>query len=94
MSNVVEILNNLTFRGHSIIVTELLSLNLFDLMKKNDFNSISLELIRRIAIQLLNSIYFLHKHGIIHCDLKPENVLLKNENKSGIKLIDLGSSCF
>ena len=34
------------------------------------------------------------KENIIHCDLKPENVLLKNPNKSGIKLIDFGSSCF
>jgi dual specificity tyrosine-phosphorylation-regulated kinase 2/3/4 len=26
--------------------------------------------------------------------LKPENILLKQANKSGIKLIDFGSSCF
>ena len=36
----------------------------------------------------------LREHSIIHCDLKPENVLLKQPNKSGIKLIDFGSSCF
>merc|ERR1719379_997044 len=28
------------------------------------------------------------------CDFKPENVLLKNPTKSGIKVIDFGSSCF
>ena len=27
-------------------------------------------------------------------DLKPENVLLKNPGRSGIKVIDFGSSCF
>jgi dual specificity tyrosine-phosphorylation-regulated kinase 2/3/4 len=32
--------------------------------------------------------------NIIHCDLKPENVLLKQQNKSGIKVIDFGSACF
>ena len=26
--------------------------------------------------------------------MKPENILLKNIRKSGIKVIDLGSSCF
>lgn len=31
---------------------------------------------------------------IIHCDLKPENIILKDRNKSGIKVIDFGSSCF
>jgi dual specificity tyrosine-phosphorylation-regulated kinase 2/3/4 len=31
---------------------------------------------------------------IIHCDLKPENIMLKEQNKSGIKMIDFGSSTF
>lgn len=31
---------------------------------------------------------------IIHCDLKPENIMLKEQNKSGIKIIDFGSSTF
>lgn len=31
---------------------------------------------------------------IIHCDLKPENIMLKESNKSGIKIIDFGSSTF
>ena len=63
-------------------------------MKANKFNGISLDLIRKISIQLFQTLSFLYKHKIIHCDLKPENILLKNINKSGIKLIDMGSSCF
>lgn len=59
-SNVVKILNDFVFRGHACIVSELLSINLFELMKNNQFNPLSLELIRRIAIQILNSIHFLH----------------------------------
>ncbi|KRX06852.1 Protein kinase-like domain [Pseudocohnilembus persalinus] len=93
-SNIIGILDNFVFRNHVCIVTELLSVNLFDLMQKNQFNPLSMELIRRIAIQLLNSIHFIHKLNIIHCDIKPENILLKQENKSGIKLIDFGSSCY
>ena len=34
------------------------------------------------------------KYSIVHCDLKPENVLLVKPNKSNVKLIDFGSSCF
>eukprot|EP00794_Sanderia_malayensis_P010632 gene10632-11760_t len=30
---------------------------------------------------------------IIHCDLKPENVLLCNPKRSAIKIVDFGSSC-
>ena len=35
-----------------------------------------------------------HRRGITHRDLKPENILLKSPDKSGIKIIDFGSSCF
>ncbi len=51
-------------------------------------------LIRRFAIQILHALKFLRGHNIIHCDMKPENILLKQPNKSGIKVIDLGSGCF
>ena len=37
---------------------------------------------------------FLKQQQLIHCDLKPENVLLKAPQRSGIKVIDFGSSCF
>lgn len=43
---------------------------------------------------MLLSLKFLRGHSIIHCDLKPENVLLKPKSKTEIKLIDFGSSCF
>ena len=37
---------------------------------------------------------FLRRHRLIHCDLKPENVLLRSQHRSAIKVIDFGSSCF
>lgn len=32
--------------------------------------------------------------SIIHSDLKPENIMLKEYGKAGIKLIDFGNACF
>eukprot|EP00929_Paragymnodinium_shiwhaense_P024531 TRINITY_DN1505_c0_g1_i2.p1 TRINITY_DN1505_c0_g1~~TRINITY_DN1505_c0_g1_i2.p1 ORF type:complete len:753 (-),score=155.35 TRINITY_DN1505_c0_g1_i2:78-2336(-) len=93
-SNVVHLLDYFYFRSHLCITFELLSINLYEFIKNNNFQGVSLGLIRRFAIQLLAALRFLRKQHIIHCDLKPENVLLKNPTKSGIKVIDLGSSCF
>ena len=72
---------------------DLMSLNLYELIKSNGYNGLPLDLIRRMALQVLNGIHFLHKNMIIHADLKPENILLKEANKSGVRIIDFGSSC-
>jgi len=93
-SNVVHMMDYFYFRNHLCITFELLSINLYEFIKNNNFQGVSLGLIRRFAIQLLAALRFLRKLHIIHCDLKPENVLLKNPTKSGIKVIDFGSSCF
>jgi len=71
-----------------------MSINLYDFLKENNFRSLSLGLIRRFAIQILEALKFLRSNNIIHCDLKPENILLKSHQKSEVKLIDFGSSCF
>ena len=82
------------FRGHLCISTELLGMNLYEFIKSNDFGGFSLKLIRRFTKQLLKSLVLLQSHRIIHCDLKPENVLLAHPKHSEIKVIDFGSSCF
>ncbi|CAG9333127.1 DYRK4_1 [Blepharisma stoltei] len=90
----VHMQNYFVFRSHICLTFELLSINLYELLRSNGSNGFSLSLVRRFAIQLLASLAFLSEHKIIHCDLKPENILLKNPTKSGIKIIDFGSSCF
>ena len=81
------------FRGHLCISTELLGMNLYEFIKCHDFRGFSLKLIRRFAKQMLSSLVLLKSHKVIHCDLKPENVLLAHPTRSEIKVIDFGSSC-
>lgn len=69
-------------------------MNLYELIKSNGYYGLPLDLIRRFVLQILNAVHFLHKNKIIHADLKPENILLKEPKKSGVKIIDFGSSCF
>lgn len=81
------------FRGHLCISTELLGMNLYEFIKCHDFRGFSLKLIRRFAKQLISSLLLLKSKKVIHCDLKPENVLLAHPARSEIKVIDFGSSC-
>lgn len=92
--NIIHMLEHFTFRNHMCITFELLSINLYELIKKNKFQGFSLQLVRKFAHSLLQCLDVLYKQKIIHCDLKPENVLLKQPGRSGIKVIDFGSSCF
>lgn len=89
---------------------ELLSINLYELIKANGFVGFTTSLIRRFTSQMLLSLSLMRHHRIVHCDLKPEvctpinsqycllilikNVLLRHPAKSAIKVIDFGSSCF
>ena len=45
-------------------------------------------------MQVLDALSVLRDCNIIHCDLKPENVLLKHPESGEIKVIDFGSACF
>ena len=93
-NNVVMMKDSFIFWKHICITFELLSINLYEFLKANNFNGVSVGLIRWFAIQILQALKFIRDERIIHCDLKPENILLKSINKSGIKLIDFGSGSF
>lgn len=92
--NIIRMKEGFMFRNHLFISFELLSINLFEFIKENDFEGLSMGLIRRFAIQILYALQYISKEKIVHCDLKPENIVLKDKYKSGLKIIDFGSSCF
>jgi serine/threonine protein kinase len=83
------------WRNHLCLVFELLSYNLYDLLRNTNFRGVSLNLARKFAQQLCTALLFLStpELNIIHCDLKPENILLCNPKRSAIKIVDFGSSC-
>ena len=93
--NIVRLLHQFIYRNHQCLVFEILSFNLYELLKNTRFRGVSLNLIRKFSKQILKSLEFLASPevNIIHCDLKPENILLRHPKRSAIKLIDFGSSC-
>ncbi|CAK0783935.1 hypothetical protein CVIRNUC_007138 [Coccomyxa viridis] len=80
--------------SHLCLVFELLSVNLYELVKHNQFRGLSMNLLRFFILQILDALSVLCESNIIHCDLKPENVLLKGLDSGDIKVIDFGSACF
>lgn len=41
-------------------------------------------------VQILRGVAFFHEHGVVHCDIKPENILVSNTGK--IKIGDFGTA--
>ncbi|KAJ8396414.1 hypothetical protein AAFF_G00017200 [Aldrovandia affinis] len=92
---IVHLKRHFMFRNHLCLVFEMLSYNLYDLLRNTNFRGVSLNLTRKFAQQMCTALLFLAtpELSIIHCDLKPENILLCNPKRSAIKIVDFGSSC-
>ena len=91
----VRLRRHFMYRNHLCLVFELLSYNLYDLLRNTNFRGVSLNLTRKFAQQMCTALLYLStpELNIIHCDLKPENILLCNPKRSAIKIVDFGSSC-
>ncbi|OMJ90504.1 hypothetical protein SteCoe_7091 [Stentor coeruleus] len=93
-NHVVKIKNYFVFRKHICMTFEILSMNLYELLQQNNFEGFSISLIHKFALQLLQCLNYVFKLNIVHCDLKPENIMLVNSKRAEINVIDFGSSCF
>ena len=91
--NLLKLKDRFVHKQHLCLVFELLSSNLYELIKRNNFRGLSINLVRVFAQQLIDSLKVLKNAKLIHCDLKPENILLKRLDSPVIKVIDFGSAC-
>lgn len=79
-------------RGHLCIVTESLSMNLRDVIKRFGKDvGLNMRAVRAYAHQLFLALSLMRKCGIVHADVKPDNILV-TENKTTLKVCDLGSA--
>ncbi|XP_051937962.1 myosin light chain kinase, smooth muscle-like [Hippocampus zosterae] len=80
------------FEGKSdiVVVLEMISGGeLFERIIDEDFELSEREVIKYM-LQIVDGVGFIHKQGIVHLDLKPENIMCVNKIGSKIKLIDFG----
>jgi dual specificity protein kinase YAK1 len=76
--HILRLRDSFIHRNHLCLVFELLSSNLYELIKQNQFQGLSTQLVKVFTAQLLDSMTVLKDARLIHCDLKPENILLKS----------------
>ncbi len=55
-------------------------------------NEMTADLFFTVFFQVLSALQYCHNHGIVHYDLKPENIILRNDPTSAVsvRLIDFG----
>ncbi|KAJ7329091.1 hypothetical protein JRQ81_015265 [Phrynocephalus forsythii] len=81
-------------KNHTCLVFEMLEQNLYDFLKQNKFSPLPLKYIRPILQQVATALMKLKSLGLIHADLKPENIMLVDPSRQPyrVKVIDFGSA--
>ncbi|KAK7348772.1 hypothetical protein VNO80_23439 [Phaseolus coccineus] len=90
----VRFLSSFKYRNHLCLVFESLHMNLREVLKKFGRNiGLRLTAVRAYAKQLFIALKHLRNCGVLHCDIKPDNMLV-NEAKNVLKLCDFGNAMF
>uniref|UniRef100_A0A8C1IEQ8 non-specific serine/threonine protein kinase n=1 Tax=Cyprinus carpio TaxID=7962 RepID=A0A8C1IEQ8_CYPCA len=81
-------------KNHTCLVFEMLEQNLYDFLKHSKFSPLLLKCIRPVLQQVATALMKLKSLGLIHADLKPENIMLVDPSRQPyrVKVIDFGSA--
>uniref|UniRef100_A0A674PLL4 non-specific serine/threonine protein kinase n=1 Tax=Takifugu rubripes TaxID=31033 RepID=A0A674PLL4_TAKRU len=92
--NLVRAFECFQHRSHTCLVFEMLEQNLYDFLKQNKFSPLPLKVIRPVLQQVATALKKLRSMGLIHADLKPENIMLVDPVRQPyrVKVIDFGSA--
>lgn len=92
--NFVRAFECFSHKSHTCLVFEMLEQNLYDFLKQNKFSPLPLKCIRPVLQQVLTALLKLKQLGLIHADLKPENIMLVDPVRQPfrVKVIDFGSA--
>ncbi|XP_061639105.1 homeodomain-interacting protein kinase 2-like [Phyllopteryx taeniolatus] len=93
-ANVVKFFEQFEHEGNICLVFEVLDCDLINLLEERQRQPLSLDEIRVIAHQLLVALVTLKSVGILHTDIKPDNIMIVNrkEQPLKVKLIDFGNA--
>lgn len=79
------------FSGESLYEEFIEGLTLRELIEKKDERLSDKLFVREVVTQLLEALDYIHKSGIIHHDIKPENIMITRIGNR-VKIIDFGAA--
>lgn len=77
--------------GYAALVYPRADQHLLEYLRTQGAN-LSFRTVRALALELVTALQHLHVHQIIHCDVKPENILIHNRQGPHLRLADFGLS--
>ena len=92
--HIINVIDSFNYFNFFVFVFELLSSDMYTALQANKFRGLDLSKLQIIGKQIADSIAYVHGLGLIHCDIKPENLLWTTPRKTAVKLIDFGCCCY
>jgi serine/threonine-protein kinase PRP4 len=92
--HIVRLFEHFEHKGHLCMVFEPMYMNLREVLRQFGRGvGININAVQAYSKQLFIALQHMKNHGIIHCDLKPDNILV-NRQKNLIRVCDLGSAMY
>ena len=95
LKNEIDVLSKLDGLNVPVVVNYSLDMGYIvyeyiDGLNLNNIKIMNINDIHILVLKILDVLSLIHKHGIIHCDIKKSNIILSNDE---VYIIDFGISC-
>uniref|UniRef100_A0A3P9MIY6 Protein kinase domain-containing protein n=1 Tax=Oryzias latipes TaxID=8090 RepID=A0A3P9MIY6_ORYLA len=89
-NHLIKMYECFSFQNMICLVFEILEESLEDFLNKNKCKATPLTYVRAIAQQMFQALQALKSIGVVHCDIKLDNIMFADKQSLKFKLIDFG----
>lgn len=87
---IIDFKKQLKYRKHTFLFFKMYYINVYEEIKNNKYKGLEINNCINITRDIIKGLHFIHKNKIVHCDLKPENIVFTNPTKQNVVIIDFG----